>query len=103
MYSTDLVADLRAEVTIWCAKLEERRQQQLQTQKELARQQSTSQPLASLPGYPPALVPPLRLISTGHELTPDLDEKTLAEVGLKDLQVNVPFGRSVIVKMLMDT
>jgi hypothetical protein len=33
------------------------------------------------------LTPPFRLISQGHELTPELDEKSLGEVGFKDLQV----------------
>lgn len=35
---------------------------------------------------------PVRMISSGHELTTDYDEKTLHELGFKDMQVltNVP-------------
>ena len=31
---------------------------------------------------------PVRMISSGHELTTDYDEKTLHELGFKDMQVN---------------
>ncbi len=30
---------------------------------------------------------PVRMISSGHELTTDYDEKTLQELGFKDMQV----------------
>lgn len=30
---------------------------------------------------------PVRMISSGHELTTDYDEKTLHELGFKDMQV----------------
>lgn len=31
---------------------------------------------------------PVRMISSGHELTTDYDEKTLHELGFKDMQVS---------------
>lgn len=34
---------------------------------------------------------PVRMISSGHELTTDYDEKTLHELGFKDMQVTVCF------------
>lgn len=33
------------------------------------------------------LMGPVRMISSGHELTTDYDEKTLHELGFKDMQV----------------
>ena len=80
MNSSDLVADLRAEVTHWCKQLREKLKEQQQGE-------GSSQHSALSP-FSPQLHPPFRLISQGHELTPDLDEKTLAEVGFKDLQVS---------------
>ena len=32
---------------------------------------------------------PVRMISSGHELTTDYDEKALHELGFKDMQVNI--------------
>lgn len=78
MNSTDLVADLRAEVTHWCKKLREKQQHF-----GSASQHSLLSPISH------QLNPPFRLISQGHELTPDLDEKCLADVGFKDLQVGL--------------
>jgi ubiquitin carboxyl-terminal hydrolase 34 len=87
MFSTDLVAELRAEVTCWCKKLQEKHD-------EIKQDQDTAKmgpPVFSSPGssFSPfsGLTPPFRLISQGHELTPELDEKSLGEVGFKDLQV----------------
>ena len=38
---------------------------------------------------------PVRMISSGHELTTDYDEKTLHELGFKDMQVSsFPLKRS---------
>lgn len=34
---------------------------------------------------------PVRMISSGHELTTDYDEKTLHELGFKDMQVTARF------------
>lgn len=80
MNSSDLVADLRAEVTFWCKQLQEK----LRKEPQLGDGSSQHTPLSP---FSPQLHPPFRLISQGHELTPDLDEKSLAEVGFKDLQV----------------
>ena len=81
MYSTDLVAELRAEVTFWCKKLHEQTKQDQETAKI-----GFSSPGSSFSPFS-SLTPPFRLISQGHELTPELDEKSLGEVGFKDLQV----------------
>ena len=78
MNSTDLVADLRAEVMHGCKKLREKQQHF-----GSASQHSLLSPISH------QLNPPFRLISQGHELTPDLDEKGLADVGFKDLQVGL--------------
>ncbi|XP_048585971.1 ubiquitin carboxyl-terminal hydrolase 34 isoform X2 [Nematostella vectensis] len=79
MHSSDLVAELRAEVTHWCKLLQERIQQEHQSGDGMQH--------APLSPFSPQLHPPFRLISQGHELTPDLDEKSLADVGFKDLQL----------------
>ena len=84
MNSSDLVADLRAEVTFWCKQLQEK----LRKDPQLGDSSSQHTPLSP---FSPQLHPPFRLISQGHELTPDLDEKSLAEVGFKDLQVHHNF------------
>lgn len=88
MSSTDLVAELRAEVTCWCRKLQEKHEQMKQSEESsklgssLFSSQSAFSPFSSL-------TPQFRLISQGHELTPELDEKSLGEVGFKDLQVSL--------------
>lgn len=66
LQSWDLVGDLRAEVGHWWEGL----QQQGATQDS--------------PSCQPGL---LRMITQGQELTADLDEKPLADLGFKDLQV----------------
>lgn len=38
------------------------------------------------------LMGPVRMISSGHELTTDYDEKTLHELGFKDMQVTSWFN-----------
>ena len=81
MRSTDLVAELRAVVTCWCKKLQEKHDQTKQEQNT-----TFSSPGSSFSPFS-SLSPSFRLISQGHELTPELDEKTLGEVGFKDLQV----------------
>ena len=87
MHSTDLVAELRAEVTCWCKKLQEKRDQSRQHEETKMSTPSLSSPFSSFSPFSQSLTPPFRLISQGHELTPDLDEKSLGEVGFKDLQV----------------
>lgn len=72
MSLTDLVGDLRAEVTWWW---QMRRAQQLQ------QQQDTGEVLRPQPEGP------LRLITLGQELGPEVDERSLAEQQFKDSQV----------------
>eukprot|EP00794_Sanderia_malayensis_P020521 gene20521-22540_t len=67
--SYDLLAKLRAEITHWCVKL--------QSEHDEKERPQVAQPLQ----------PPFRLISHGHELTPDLDHKALGELGIKDQQL----------------
>ncbi|XP_065067715.1 ubiquitin carboxyl-terminal hydrolase 34-like isoform X1 [Rhopilema esculentum] len=67
--SHDLLAKLRAEVTHWCVKLQKEQEEKGQ------------------PQLTPPLQPPFRLISHGHELTPDLDQKALGELGMKNQQL----------------
>lgn len=38
---------------------------------------------------------PVRMISSGHELTTDYDEKTLHELGFKDMQVLINIQRGL--------
>lgn len=59
LLSTDYVAELRAEVTVWWESLHK------------------SSPNDG----------PIRIITQGQELTTEFDEKTLSEVGFKDMQV----------------
>lgn len=79
MNSSDLVADLRAEVTFWC------KQEELEKKPQFTGDSASQH--TPLSPFSPQLHPPFRLLSQGHELTPDLDEKSLAEVGFKDLQL----------------
>lgn len=85
MSSTDLVAELRAEVTYWCKKLQDKHDQMRKCENDLIK---LGPPVySSLASSFSGELPPFRLISQGHELTPELDEKSLGEVGFKDLQV----------------
>ena len=70
MMSCDLLATLRARITHWCIGVQERKK---------PNDSSTE------------LKPPFRLISHGHELTHDLDMKTLGEIGVRDQQVSAKF------------
>lgn len=107
MYPSDQVADLRAEVTHWYENLQKEQMNQQAQLQEFG--QSSRQP-GDFPGQlfrlgvPPAvcgaaqqcaspaggLMGPVRMISSGHELTTDYDEKTLHELGFKDMQVPGP-------------
>ncbi|MED6265523.1 Ubiquitin carboxyl-terminal hydrolase 34 [Characodon lateralis] len=81
MYPSDQVADLRAEVTHWYENLQKEQmnqQAQLQEFGQSGRQQGD---------FPGGLMGPVRMISSGHELTTDYDEKTLHELGFKDMQM----------------
>ncbi|KAL1414802.1 hypothetical protein MTO96_007263 [Rhipicephalus appendiculatus] len=69
LQSWDLVGDLRAEVVHWWEGIQPQLQPQLQATSE---------------GGPAAV---LRIITQGQELTTDLDEKPLADLGFKDHQI----------------
>ncbi|XP_071450552.1 ubiquitin carboxyl-terminal hydrolase 34 [Hetaerina americana] len=71
----DYIADLRAEVTHWWESMQRARRKNNPTDGTL-----TTQVCALQDG-------PIRMITQGQELTTDFDEKTLHEVGLKDLQL----------------
>lgn len=73
MLSSDYLAKFRARVTHWG----------INAQKE--KEEGTSK--SSMSG--PVLKPPFRLITHGHELTPDLDMKTMGELGVKNQQVRL--------------
>ncbi len=81
MYPSDQVADLRAEVTHWYENLQKEQMNQQAQLQEFG--QSGRQPADFASG----LMGPVRMISSGHELTTDYDEKTLHELGFKDMQV----------------
>ncbi|TMS23741.1 Ubiquitin carboxyl-terminal hydrolase 34 [Larimichthys crocea] len=80
MYPSDQVADLRAEVTHWYENLQKEQMNQQAQLQEFG--QSGRQP----GDFPGGLMGPVRMISSGHELTTDYDEKTLHELGFKDMQ-----------------
>ncbi|XP_070576482.1 ubiquitin carboxyl-terminal hydrolase 34-like isoform X2 [Ptychodera flava] len=99
MSCNDLVADLRAEVTHWCEVTHQQHgDKKSDKEQESSRRISTSlggvvpqllaQPVGGVPGQGP-----VRMISLGHELTADIDERSLTEMGFKDMQlVFVSFG-----------
>lgn len=62
MLSSDYVAELRAEVTVWWESLR-------------------AKPPTQSDG-------PIRIITQGQELVTEFDEKTLGEIGFKDSQVS---------------
>ena len=90
MLSSDLVAELRAEVARWWEQMQRqhqlRQQQQQQQLNQGEGQTSTSAMLTPILG---AMLGdgPIRMITQGQELTADVDEKTLAEMQFKDMQV----------------
>ena len=97
--SSDLVADLRAEVTHISEQFQQQQHQQQQQQACPEQEDAPSQkqpPAMGFAGLTGALSAsslqgqrPVRMISVGHELTPDLDEKNLKEMGFCDLQVSM--------------
>uniref|UniRef100_A0A3P9L1X7 Ubiquitin carboxyl-terminal hydrolase 34 n=1 Tax=Oryzias latipes TaxID=8090 RepID=A0A3P9L1X7_ORYLA len=80
MYPSDQVADLRAEVTHWYENLQK---EQMNQQAQLQEFGQSGRQTGDFPG----LMGPVRMISSGHELTTDYDEKTLHELGFKDMQM----------------
>ncbi|XP_041355094.1 ubiquitin carboxyl-terminal hydrolase 34-like isoform X3 [Gigantopelta aegis] len=80
MMSTDLVAELRAEVARWWETLQ--CQQQVQRKQAEGKHGLVSPILGAMLGDGP-----IRMITQGQELTVDMDEKTLGEMQFKDLQL----------------
>lgn len=103
MNVTDLVADLRAEVTHFCSDI--LKQQSTENNGQLAAlyaatvpdekgggsepQQQPQQQPGEDQGLPTVIPGPVRMISAGHELIPDLDEKTLKEMSFSDARVRM--------------
>ena len=94
---SDLVADLRAEVTHFCSHILQ--QQSPEGNAQLAALYAATAPDEKGGGSDPqqgeengsaSVIPgPVRMISAGHELIPDLDEKTLKEMSFADARVSV--------------
>lgn len=80
MHPTNLVSELRAEVTHWW--------------EDLQKQQPKQSTSASSPGIMSPLLGhmlgegPLRMISSGQELFVDMDERTLGDLHINDGQVS---------------
>ncbi|XP_076312719.1 ubiquitinyl hydrolase 1 puf isoform X2 [Tachypleus tridentatus] len=83
MQFTDYLAKLRAEVTYWWEKMRTKNK----TNQSKESEATTSTVTSSLILGSMLSDGPIRMISQGQELTTDLDEKTLAELGFKDLQL----------------
>jgi ubiquitin carboxyl-terminal hydrolase 34 len=89
LYTTDLIAELRAEVTRWWSMLQKQQQQERQQPViPTLSSQSTGSVLTPILG---SLLGdgPVRMITLGQELTVDLDEKSLGEMQFKDRQVSL--------------
>ena len=92
--SSDLVADLRAEVSRWWECL----QRQQRAQRDATKGAVTSSDGSIMTSSATALRTPvlggmlndgpIRMITLGQELTVDLDEKCLSEMQFKDRQVH---------------
>nr|XP_012145219.1 PREDICTED: ubiquitin carboxyl-terminal hydrolase 34 isoform X2 [Megachile rotundata] len=79
LFSTDYVADLRAEVAKWWDDTQNNQEKSSSTTNS---SQNNSSVLGSL-----LTDGPIRMITQGQELTIDFDEKTLQEMGFKDGQL----------------
>ena len=87
MLSTDLVAELRAEVTRWWELTCKHRREMEATSSQTSQLSSSSSSVIT-PILGSMLVEgPMRMITLGQELSVDVDEKTLAEMQFKDSQV----------------
>ena len=80
MSSTDLIGELRAEVTRWWETMQ--KQHLLRQQGEGASSSMLTPILGAMLGDGP-----IRMITLGQELTSDMDEKSLSEMQFKDMQV----------------
>jgi len=91
MSSTDLVAELRAEVMRWWElTCKHRREQEAASTSASQTSQLSSSSSSSVitPILGAMLVEgPMRMITLGQELSVEVDEKTLAEMQFKDSQV----------------
>ena len=87
MLSSDLVAELRAEVTHWWEGVQQRHQQQ-QKQQQQQEEASCSSGSVLTPILGAMLGDgPIRMITQGQELTSEMDEKSLSDLQFKDGQV----------------
>ncbi|XP_064621669.1 ubiquitin carboxyl-terminal hydrolase 34-like isoform X2 [Lineus longissimus] len=87
LFTTDLIAELRSEVTRWWGMLQKQQQQERQQPViPTPTSQSTGSVLTPILG---SLLGdgPVRMITLGQELTVDLDEKSLGEMQFKDRQL----------------
>lgn len=82
MQSTDLIAELRAEVARWWENLHKQQLQRHQAEGGAHGSTLLSPILGAMLGDGP-----IRIITHGQELTLDMDEKSLGEMQFKDLQV----------------
>ncbi|GAB6022101.1 hypothetical protein CHUAL_006244 [Chamberlinius hualienensis] len=94
LLSTDYIADLRAEVTHWWEMHHRVKKSTRQTPSsdsvEVSMDDSSeSSPSTMVSPILGAMLTdgPIRIITQGQELTTDLDERTLGEIGLKDMQM----------------
>jgi len=86
MLSTDLVAELRAEVTRWWELTYKHHSEQEASSSSASQVSSSASVITPILGA--MLVEgPMRMITLGQELSVDVDEKTLAEMQFKDSQV----------------
>ena len=101
LFSTDLVAELRAEVTRWWESIQKQQQASRNANGPTASTSSTSPSQSpgtscNQGGRGSMLTPilgamlgdgPIRMITLGQELTVDVDDKLLMEMQFKDNQV----------------
>lgn len=86
MVSTDLVAELRAEVARWWDGLHKQQMARHQAESGGHGNAMLSPILGAMLGDGP-----IRMITLGQELTVDMDEKSLGELQFKDNQVKLLF------------
>lgn len=84
MVSTDLVAELRAEVARWWDGLHKQQMARHQAESSGHGNAMLSPILGAMLGDGP-----IRMITLGQELTVDMDEKSLGELQFKDNQVKL--------------
>ena len=91
MLTSDLVGELRAEVTRWWEGIQKSRSLQAGTsQSGDGARPSPSSPITPILG---GMLGdgPIRMITQGQELTGDVDAKTLSEMQFKDNQVRMDY------------